>query len=262
MNQRQVGWFVRVVAALVLLFLALPILIIFPLALNSSEYLRFPPQGISLRWVSTVLGSEDWLASAWLSLKVATLATLIAIALSVLTAHALVRGTIRFKQGVYALILLPMIVPHIISAIAMFFFFSTVRIFGSVGAISIGHAVLALPIAVIILSATMQGVDQRLEDAAMSLGASRQTAFRRITLPLIAPGIASASIFAFLSSFDELLVAVFMGSQGSQTLPVRIWSNVTFQLDPSIAAVSALLVIVSVLALVTATFFTRRSRTA
>jgi len=262
MTQRQVGWLVHVAAVLVLLFLALPILIIFPLALNNSEYLRFPPQGISLRWVNAVLGSKDWLASAWLSLKIATFSTVLSIGLSLLTAHALVRGKMQFKQGVYALILLPMIVPHIIAAIAMFFFFSTVKVFGSVVAISIGHAVLALPIAVIILSATMQGVDQRLEDAAMSLGASRQTAFRRITLPLIAPGIASASIFAFLSSFDELLVGIFLGSQGSQTLPVRIWSSVTFQLDPSIAAVSALLVIVSVLALLAANFFTRRSRTA
>jgi len=262
MTRRQVGWFIRVMAALVLLFLALPIVIIFPLGLNNSEYLRFPPQGISLRWMEKVLGSKDWLGSAWLSLKIATLATLLSVGLSLLAAHALVRGRIRFKQGVYALILLPMIVPHIISAIAMFFFFSTVKVFGTVGAISIGHAVLAVPIAVIILSATMQGVDQRLEDAAMSLGASRQTAFRRVTLPLIAPGIASASIFAFLSSFDELLVSIFLGSQGSQTLPVRIWSNVTFQLDPSIAAVSALLVLVSVLALAAANFFTRHSPTA
>jgi putative spermidine/putrescine transport system permease protein len=114
---------------------------------------------------------------------------------------------------------------------------------------AIGHTVLALPVAVILLSATLQGVDQRLEQAALSLGASRFTAFRRITLPLVAPGVAAAAIFAFLSSFDELLVSMFLAGPGQETLPVKIWNSVLFQLDPSIAAVSALLVLLSVVAL-------------
>ena len=185
--------------------------------------------------------------------------TAIAVVLSLLAAIALVREKIRFKQGVYALILLPMIVPNIISAIAMFFFFSDVKAFGSVASISIGHAILALPIATIIISSTLQGIDLWLENAAMSLGASRLVSFRRITLPLMAPGIASAFIFAFLNSFDELLIAMFMGDRSTQTLPVRIWSSVTFQLDPMIAAVSAILVLTSVAALLAANVFTRKS---
>ncbi|VFR43166.1 Spermidine Putrescine ABC transporter permease component potC (TC_3.A.1.11.1) [plant metagenome] len=259
MNTHTLGLVTRVSACLVLGFLALPILIIFPLALSPSEYLTFPPQGFSLRWLEAVLESPDWRDSIWLSFKIALGSTVLAVILSVLAALALVRGRFKLKQIVYALILLPMIVPNIISAIAMFFFFADKGgVFGSTVAIIIGHAVIALPIAIIILSSTLQGVDSRLENAALSLGANRFTAFRRITLPLIAPGIASACIFAFLSSFDELLIAMFMAGSTAQTLPVRIWNSVLFQLDPTIAAVSALLVIVSVLALLAANLFARR----
>ena len=259
MTTRKVGAATTAAAIAVLAFLALPIVIIFPLALSPSEYLTFPPQGLSLRWLETVLASADWRGSIWLSLRIALGATALAVVLSVLAALALVRGRFRFKQLVYALILLPMIVPNIISAIAMFFFFADAGgAFGSTLAIVIGHAVVSLPIAVIILSATLQGVDGRLEHAALSLGANRYTAFRRITLPLIAPGIASACIFAFLSSFDELLIAMFMAGSTAQTLPVRIWNSVLFQLDPTIAAVSALLVVVSVIALLAANLLARR----
>ncbi len=252
MNEQKVGWAIKISGALVLFFLVLPIVIIFPLALSSSDYLKFPPDGFSLRWIDTVMHDSAWLESVWLSFRIALLSTLLAVVLSVLAALALVRGRFRFKQAVYALILLPMIVPSIISAIAMFFFFAELPLFSSTVSIVIGHAVIALPIAIIILSATLQGVDSGLENAALSLGASRFTAFRRITLPLILPGIASACIFAFLSSFDELLIAMFMAGTSVQTLPVRIWNAVLFQLDPTIAAVSALLVIVSVLALLAA----------
>lgn len=260
MNENATGLATRLTAAAVLCFLALPILIIFPLALSPTEYLTFPPQGFSLRWLEAVLMSPGWRGSIWLSFKIAVGSTLLAVVLSILAALALVRGRFRFKQIVYAIILLPMIVPNIISAIAMFFFFAEKgSAFGSTLAIVIGHAIIALPIAIIILSSTLQGVDGKLENAALSLGANRYTAFRRITLPLIAPGVASACIFAFLSSFDELLIAMFMAGSTTQTMPVRIWNSVLFQLDPTIAAVSALLVIVSVLSLLIANLLARRS---
>ncbi|AYD04802.1 ABC transporter permease [Neorhizobium sp. NCHU2750] len=260
MNGRTIGLSTSIISFFVLLFLAIPILIIVPLALNSGNYLRFPPQGISLRWFNVILGSADWLDSAWTSLKIALGATVFSIVLSLLSAIALVRGRFAMKQAVYALILLPMIVPNIISAIAMFFFFANMPQVPPSLAIVIGHTVLAIPIATIILSATLQGVDGRLENAALSLGADRITAFRRVTLPLIAPGIASAFIFAFLSSFDELLIAMFMAGTSSQTLPVRIWNSVLFQLDPSIAAVSVMLIIVSIICLLLANFLAARSK--
>lgn len=260
MTRHRTGWFTGLCAIAGLAFLAIPILITVPLALNDSDYLSFPPQGLSLRWLATVLESPGWLASAWSSFQVALGATLLGVGLSLLAALALVRARFHCKSLVYALILLPMIVPNVISAIAMFFFFANLGLASGVVPIAIGHTVLAIPISVIILSATLQGVDVQLDNAALSLGADRLTAFRRVTLPLIAPGIASAGIFAFLSSFDELLVAMFMAGPTTQTLPVRIWTAVQFQLDPTIAAVSVLLVAASILCLLAANAASSRTR--
>jgi putative spermidine/putrescine transport system permease protein len=260
MSPRKTGWFATLCALFALAFLAIPILVIIPLAINASDYLRFPPQGFSLRWFKTVIDSPAWMGSASVSVQIALCSTLLGVSLSLLAAVALVRGQIRFKQVIYAVILLPMIVPNIISAIAMFFFFSDIHLASGPLPIVIGHTVLAIPIAVIILSATLQGVDGRLEDAALSLGADRLTAFRRITLPLIAPGIASAGIFAFLSSFDELVIALFMASPSTQTLPVRIWNSVLFQLDPTIAAISTMLTALTLCLVMTANLLSARSR--
>ncbi|MCA1326404.1 ABC transporter permease [Herbaspirillum sp. alder98] len=257
MMPRFPGPLVVISAVLVLMFLALPILIIFPLALTSSDYLSFPPPGWSLKWIISILTDSAWLSSIWFSLKIAVASTLLSVVISLGAALALVRYQFRGKQAVYALILLPMIVPNVISAMAMFFFFGDIKLDGLLS-IVVGHAVVSIPVAVIILSATLQGFDSRLENAALSLGASRWTAFRRITLPIIAPGLMSACIFAFLSSFDELLIALFLAGSSGQTLPVRIWNAVLFQLDPKIAAVSAFLVLVSIIALLAANFVGRR----
>ncbi|MCG8706837.1 ABC transporter permease [Brenneria sp. 4F2] len=257
MNTIKPGLFSLVVAILVLLFLALPIVVIFPLALSSTSYLSFPPDGFSLRWVDKVLTNPDWLNSLWLSFRIAVVSTLLAMILSLLMALALVRYRFSGKKIIYFLVLLPMIVPNIISALALFFFFSATDMFSSVSSIIIGHAVIALPVATIIISSTLQGIDRQLEYSAMSLGASNVTVFRRITFPLAAPGMISAAIFSFLSSFDELLIAMFMAGHSVQTLSVRIWNNVQFELDPTIAAVSVLLIFVTVVFLLMANFLTK-----
>ncbi len=259
MKERMPGWFIRIVSALVLAFLVVPILIIFPLALNPSDYLSFPPEGLSLRWFDTVLSDPGWLASLRLSFIVALLSTICAVLLALAAALALVRTDFHGKKIVYAIILLPMIVPNIITSIAVFFFFSSIGLPAFAG-IVLGHVALAIPVSTIILSATLQAFDTRLELAACSLGASRLVALRRITLPLIAPGIAASAIFSFLSSFDELLVAMFLSSPEQQTLPVRIWNAVQFQLDPSIAAVSAMLILFSAVALAVGNFLQRKEQ--
>ncbi|PWC13623.1 ABC transporter permease [Brenneria roseae subsp. americana] len=252
MNRNKPGFVSLALSTLVLLFLALPIIIIFPLAFNDANYLAFPPQGFSLRWMEKVLSSADWLNSLWLSFRIATISTILAMILSVLMAMALVRFRFKGKTIIYALILLPMIVPNIISALSLFFFFSAVEIADSVSAIIIGHAVISFPIATIIISSSLQGIDSQLEYAAMSLGASGFTVLRRITFPLAAPGMISAAIFSFLSSFDELLISMFMAGNDVQTLSVRIWNNIQFELEPTIAAVSVLLILITVVMLLTA----------
>ncbi|ATA24655.1 ABC transporter permease [Brenneria goodwinii] len=258
MNTIKPGLFSLTIAILVLLFLALPIIIIFPLAFSQTAYLTFPPSGFSLRWMERVLTNPDWLDSLWLSFRISVMSTLLAMVFSLLMALALVRYRFSGKKIIYVLILLPMIVPNIISALALFFFFSDVDVFNSISAIIIGHAIIALPVATIIISSTLQGIDSQLEYSAMSLGAGNFTVFRRITFPLAAPGIISAAIFSFLSSFDELLIALFMAGNSVQTLSVRIWNSVQFELDPTIAAVSVLLVLITIVFLLAANFLTKQ----
>jgi putative spermidine/putrescine transport system permease protein len=238
--------------SLFLAFLLVPLAIIVPISFSSASFLSFPPPGFSLQWYDRFLGRPEWLASLWLSLQVATMSMIMTTALGLLASFALVRGRFRAKSLLYAVILSPLIVPTIITSIAMFFFFVRLRMVGSPIAMALGHSVVALPIVVIIVSATLQGFDERLEHAAISLGASPFQAFRRVTLPLIGPGVLSGGLFAFLTSFDELLIPLFLSSPTSVTLPVRIWDSVFQQIEPTIAAVSSFLIVVAIVVLITA----------
>jgi putative spermidine/putrescine transport system permease protein len=229
-------------AGAVLVFLIAPVVIILIVSFSAAEYLSFPPPGLSLRWYRRFLGDVSWRRAIGVSVQVASLTTLFATTLGLLAALALVRGRFRGKGAVYAFLLSPAIVPTIITAMGLYFFFVRLKATGSILAMALGHTVLALPVVVIITAATLQGFDLRLEQAALSLGASRLTAFRRITLPLIAPGVLSAALFAFLTSFDELLIPLFLSGVEAQTLTVRIWNSLTLEVDPTIAAVSSFLI--------------------
>ncbi len=238
-----------VVSGFVLLFLIGPLLIIVPISFSSAQYLKFPPPGLSLQWYDRFLGRPEWLSSLLLSLRVALMSTAMTTVLGVLTSLALVRGRFRGKGLVYGIILAPMIVPTIITAIAVYFLFSRLDMVGSPFAMALGHTVIALPLVVIIVSATLQSFDVRLEQAAIGLGASPLRAFLQITLPLIAPGVVTAALFAFLTSFDELLIPLLLSGTTSQTLPVRMWNSVLMQIEPTIAAVSTFLIGVAVVVL-------------
>jgi putative spermidine/putrescine transport system permease protein len=179
------------------------------------------------------------------STQVAALTMVFATVLGFLASLALVRGRFRGKGAIYAFLLSPMIVPTIITAIGLYFFFVRLKATGSILAMALGHTVLALPVVVIIMAAPLQGFDVRFEQAALSLGASRLTALRRVTLPLIMPGVLSAALFAFLTSFDELLIPLFLAGVEVQTLTVRVWNSLLLEVDPTIAAVSSFLIAVT-----------------
>jgi putative spermidine/putrescine transport system permease protein len=238
-----------VFSALVLLFLAAPIVIIAVVSFGADQYAAFPPQQWTLRWYQAVLASHTWRRGFQVSLTIASMATVLATLLGLLAALALVRGRLPFKRAVYALLLAPMIVPGIITGTAMYFAFSSAAGAGSLPMIALGHTALALPVASIILSATLQGVDPRIEYAAISLGADRLLVLRRITLPLILPGLISAVLFAFLTSFDEFFVALYFSTPSVSTLPILVWATLTYQIDPSVTAVSTLLIVVTGVAL-------------
>ncbi len=245
-------------AGATLLFLVAPVVIIVIVSFSGADYLTFPPPRLSLRWYERFLGVASWRRAIGVSLQVAVLTTLFATVLGFLASFALVRGRFRGKGAIYAFLLSPMIVPTVITAIGLYFFFARLKATGSILAMALGHTVLALPVVVIIMAATLQGFDVRLEQAAQSLGAGALVTLRRITLPLIAPGVFSAALFAFLTSFDELLIPLFLSGVESQTLTVRIWNSLVLEVDPTIAAVSSFLIGVTTAVLAASALLRRR----
>jgi putative spermidine/putrescine transport system permease protein len=253
---------VAALGAAVLVFLIAPVVIILIVSFSGADYLSFPPPGLSLRWYRRFLGTDVWRQGLVVSTQVAALTMVFATVLGFLASLALVRGRFRGKAAIYAFLLSPMIVPTIITAIALYFFFVRIKATGSILAMALGHTVLALPVVVIIIAATLQGLDIRLEQAALSLGASRLTALRRVTLPLIMPGVLSAALFAFLTSFDELLIPLFLSGVEVQTLTVRVWNSLLLEVDPTIAAVSSFLIAVTVAVLGASALLRRRGESA
>ncbi len=235
-----------VVACLVLM---MPIVIVLILAVGDQTYMRFPPEAFSLRWFEVFFGDPRWQRALWSSIVIATIACVIATVFGFFAAYALVRSDVRAKKLLLSFMLLPIIIPHVITAIAMYFMSGPLKLVGNVFWIGVCHATVALPIVLLILLSSLQGVDVNLERAALSLGSSRLGVFTKVVVPLAFPGILSAALFAFLASFDELIISLFLAGVRSETLPVRIWNSLHLQIEPVIAAVSAFLIAVTGLVL-------------
>lgn len=231
--------------AVACLVLIAPIVIVCVLAFSGGGYLRFPPESFSLRWFVAFFGDTRWRQSLWSSVVIALIASGVATVLGFLAAYALVRGKLGAKKLILSFILMPLIVPHVITAIAMYFLTARFGLVGNVVWIAVCHATVVLPIVLVILLSSLQAVDINLERAALSLGASRVYVFRRVVIPLTLPGIMSGALFAFLASFDELIISLFLAGVRAQTLPVRIWNSLHLEVEPIIAAVSAFLIAVT-----------------
>ena len=232
------------------LVLMTPIVIVLILAVGDQTYMRFPPESLSLRWFATFFGDPRWQRALGSSVLIAAVACVIATVLGFFAAYAFVRSDMRAKKLLLSFMLMPIIIPHVITAIAMYFVAGPLKLVGNVFWIGLCHATVALPIVLLILLSSLQGVDVNLERAALSLGSSRIGVFTRVVLPLAFPGILSAALFAFLASFDELIISLFLAGVRSETLPVRIWNSLHLQVEPVIAAVSAFLIAVTGLVLV------------
>jgi putative spermidine/putrescine transport system permease protein len=230
---------------MVLLFLAFPILIVALLSFSSASYLSFPPPALSVRWYETYLGSREWLVSTWLSLGIAASTVVLATTLGTLAALGLSRLKGLARVGVAALIVSPLIVPGIIAAIGIYYAFSRYRLVGTPIGLVLAHTSLAVPFVVTSVSASLAGFDRGLERASLSLGATPWGTFRQVTLPLISPGVLVGALFAFITSFDELIVALFLSGSGAVTLPRRMWDDLRFAIDPTIAAVSTLTIVLT-----------------
>ncbi|MEU3088440.1 ABC transporter permease [Streptomyces massasporeus] len=238
------------VATVILLFLALPIVVILVTSFSNNAFASFPPEAWTLNWYKALFADgSKWPAALSLSALVAALSTVFSLVIGVTAATALVRSELPLRSAVFALVLGPLVIPQIVTALGLFLLFEPAAMLGSPIAIALGHTVLAAPIAVLILIATLRGIDERLEDAAASMGAGRLTIARKITFPLAAPGMIAAAIFSFITSFDEFYISQFLSSVDTVTLPVQVYNSLTFEIDPSVTAVSAILIAFAILAL-------------
>lgn len=237
-SNRSVQILLYVYAAVVFFLLLAPLVIIFIVSFSSAEYLTFPPPSLSLRWYEVIFGRPQWQNAFITSIVSALTATVLALVAGTLASLALVRGKFRFRSTLYMGLLVPAIVPTVVTAAALFGIFAKLRFTGNVFGIGIGQSVLSLPFVVIVLTATLQSFDIRLEQAAISLGASPLRAFMTVTLPVIRPAMISAAVFAFLNAFDEVLIALFLSGPRTTTVPVMIWNSVTYDIQPTVAAVS------------------------
>ena len=237
---------VRVATGLAIAFLITPIAVIVPLSFTSGTLLIYPLPGFSLRWYADFLTSPLWTAATRNSLVIAVAVTALATALGTLAALGLHRATFRGKPLVMGILVAPLAVPIIITAVAVFYFYAWLGLAGTYAGIVLAHTALALPFVVVTVSATLQGFDQNLVRSAASLGASPLIVFRRVVLPLIAPGVVSGALFAFVTSFDELVVVLFLASPEQRTLPRQIWSGVRESINPTITAAAVVLILISI----------------
>ncbi|HEX6141893.1 MAG TPA: ABC transporter permease [Geminicoccaceae bacterium] len=247
------------ICALVLAFLILPILVIVPLSFSAGSFLTFPLPGLSLRWYEEFFTSAPWQLSLRNSLIVASAATVGATLLGTLASLGLTRAHIPGRTLVMGLILSPMVVPLVIVGVGVYFFYAPFGLTGSLVGLTLAHTALAVPFVVVTVSATLQGFDPNQARAGASLGASPAVVFFRITLPLILPGVISGALFAFVTSFDEVVVALFLTGPQERTLPRQMFNGIRENISPVITAAASLLILISVLMLSALELLRRRN---
>jgi putative spermidine/putrescine transport system permease protein len=254
-------WFfgMRIFCAMVLLFLVVPLLVIVPLSFNSGTYLTFPLAGISLRWYEALFASANWKLAFGNSIIVACATTVIATALGTAGAISLKRLPPRMAKVLTFVILSPIVVPVVITGVGIYFLYASVGLTNTLPGLVMAHVVLAVPFVVVTVSATLEGFDTGLLRAAASLGAPPLTAFRRVTLPLIFPGVMSGALFAFAVSFDDVVVALFLAGPEQRTVPIQMFNGVREEINPIIAAAATLLIGLSLILLLTVEYLRRRS---
>ncbi|WP_321795560.1 ABC transporter permease [Caballeronia sp. J97] len=247
LTERIASRWVRVHTALVLFFLVAPILAIIPLSFNSGSYFSYPLQGFSLRWYEQALTSPDWQRSLLNSIGIGAASTLIATGLGTLAALGLSRAQFPLRSVIMPIIISPMIVPIVVVAAGFYLIFAPLGLVNSYPGVILAHAALGTPFVVITVTASLLSFDQSLLRAASGLGATPWTTFRRVTLPLITPAVATGSVFAFATSFDEVIVILFIGGPDQRTVPRQMWSGIRDSIDPSILAVATMLIVFAVL---------------
>ena len=256
----------RVLCGSIFVFLITPILVVMPLSFNAQDFFTFTPEmlrfeaaGYSLKHYRDFFTSSEWQQALRNSLIIAPLATLLSVGFGTLAAIGLSGEHVPFRRAIMAILISPMIVPLIISAAGMYFFYSRIGLQGTLLGVVLAHAALGIPFVIITVTATLVGFDRSLTRAAANMGADPVTTFFRVQMPLILPGVISGGLFAFITSFDEVVVVIFVGSARQQTLPWQMFTGLREQISPTILAVATILVIISIALLTTVELLRRRS---
>jgi ABC-type spermidine/putrescine transport system permease subunit II len=236
-----------VFTTLVVAFLLVPVAVVIPVSLNESRFLEFPPETLSLVWYQELADDTVWAESLWRTLIAGLVTVAIATPVGTLAALSLVRGSYPGKGLVRLLIISPLLFPLIVLAVGLYMVYSDLSILGSPQTLGVTHAVLALPFVVLVMSAAVQNLDVELESAARTLGANRWQAFWKVTFPSLRGALAVAALLSFVTSFDEVVLAIFLAT-GGETLPVTMFTYLQTEISPVIAAVSSLFVIAVMLA--------------
>ena len=253
----------RIMCGMIFFFLMAPIIVIIPLGFNSIPFFTYPMEGFSLRWYGEIFGDSPisilWQRSIVNSVIVAVCATLLATSLGTLAALGLTRANFPFKGLIMGILISPIVVPMVVPAIGMFYFYAKVNLVSSLLGIILAHTALGVPFVVITVSATLAGFDHNMLRAGAILGANPVRVFRKVTLPIITPGVVSGSLFAFAASWDEIVVVLFLASTEQHTVPRRMWSGIRELLSPTIIAAATMLIIISILLIFTMEWLRRRS---
>lgn len=249
----------RILVGIVFIYLVFPILTIIPLSFNAGEFLHYPLQGLSLRWYHDVIDSGQWVVALKNSLIVGTCSMILATVLGTAAAIGINRTNFPGKSILVALLISPMMIPLVITALALYLFYAKIGLNDSYAGIILAHTILGLPFVLITVSATLQGFDYSLMNAGASLGAAPLRVFFRIVMPLIMPGIVSGAMFAFATSLDEVVVVLFIAGPDHRTLPLQMFSGIREHLSPTILAVATMLIMFAGLLMLTLEFLRKRN---
>ncbi len=265
-GQRVWYYAFRVICALLFMFLIIPILVILPLSFNAQDFFTFTPEmlslspeGYSTKHYRDFFSNSDWQNALYNSFRIAPMATLLSVSFGTLAAIGLSQSHMPFRGAIMAILISPMIVPLIISAAGMYFFYSRIGLQGTYMGVVLAHAALGIPFVIITVTATLVGFDQSLTRAAANMGAGPVRTFFKVQMPLILPGVISGALFAFITSFDEVVVVLFVGSASQKTLPWQMFTGLREQISPTILAVATILVMISIALLTVLELLRRRS---
>lgn len=249
-------------SAAIMVFLVAPTLIVVPMSFSDSQYLEFPPREWSTRWYEHYFGSPEWMAATATSLKAAVLTMLVATPLGVMAAYGLHTSRLRSGRLVYVLLITPMMVPLILTAIGAFYVYVKLKVLYTLTGLVMAHTVLALPLVLIVTASALKSYDMNQEMAARSLGAPRWKAFATVTLPQIRFAVITSALLSFLTSFDEVVVAMFISGGDNATLTRNMFNALRDQIDPTIASISTIMILITSLLMALAQVFGRSRRPA